>query len=143
MAPGARTEIIVFCSGKGGTGKTSLISALGYALGRSGHSVLLVDADRATDGLSLFMLGPEGMSQLESFAQESTFTGLLAAFDRTGTVAPAPHRVDRLGAQDHEQSYEVLISDRNIYGDAPDPAQPAGAMSVLSNEKPPRESTST
>jgi MinD-like ATPase involved in chromosome partitioning or flagellar assembly len=127
MAPGARTEIIVFCSGKGGTGKTSLISALGYALGRSGHSVLLVDADRATDGLSLFMLGPEGMSQLESFAPESTFTGLLAAFDRTGTVAPAPHRVDRLGAQDHEQSYEVLISDRNIYGDAPDPAQPAGA----------------
>jgi MinD-like ATPase involved in chromosome partitioning or flagellar assembly len=126
-APGSRTEIIVFCSGKGGTGKTSLISALGYALGRSGHNVLLVDADRATDGLSLFMLGPEGMSQLESFAQESTFTGLLAAFDRTGVVAPAPHRVDRLGTQDHELSYEVLISDRYIYGDAPDTVRPTGS----------------
>jgi MinD-like ATPase involved in chromosome partitioning or flagellar assembly len=123
----SRTEVIVFCSGKGGTGKTSLISALGYALGQSGHRVLLVDADRATDGLSLFMLGPEGMSQLNTFVPESTFTGLLAAHEKTGVMAPQPHRIDRLGVHDHRLSYDAIISDRNIYGDAPESTAPAGA----------------
>jgi MinD-like ATPase involved in chromosome partitioning or flagellar assembly len=127
MSSSTRTEVIVFCSGKGGTGKTSLISALGYALGQSGHRVLLVDADRATDGLSLFMLGPEGMSQLTAFVPESTFTGLLAAHEKTGVMAPQPHRIDRLAEHDHRLSYEAIISDRNLYGDAADALQSSGA----------------
>jgi len=54
-----RTEIIAVASGKGGTGKTIILASLGYALQQSGHRVLFVDADTATDGLSLFLLGPQ------------------------------------------------------------------------------------
>ena len=123
--PAHHTEVIVFCSGKGGTGKTSLISALGYALRWSGHRVLFVDADRATDGLSLFVLGPEGRDQLASFAPQSTFTGLLDRFDRTGGMEPAPHAVHR--TRDHGLSYDVIISDRYLYGDAPKSERPTGS----------------
>jgi MinD-like ATPase involved in chromosome partitioning or flagellar assembly len=123
--PARHTEVIVFCSGKGGTGKTSLISALGYALRWSGHRVLFIDADRATDGLSLYVLGPQGRDQLVSFAPESTFTGLLDRFDRTGEMDPRPHTVHR--TQDHGVSYDVVISDRYLYGDAPRSERPTGS----------------
>ena len=123
--PAHHTEVIVFCSGKGGTGKTSLISALGYALRWAGHRVLFVDADRATDGLSLFVLGPQGRDQLASFAPESTFTGMLDRFDRTGEMDPKPHTVHR--TQDHGLSYDVVISDRYLYGDAPLSERPHGS----------------
>ncbi len=120
-----RTEVIVFCSGKGGTGKTSLISALGYALRSSGHRVLFVDADRATDGLSLFVLGPEGREQLANFAPESTFTGLLDRHEKTGAMQPKAHSVHR--TRDHGLSYDVIISDRYLYGDAPQSERPYGS----------------
>jgi len=122
-----RTEVIVFCSGKGGTGKTSLISALGFALRTSGHRVLFVDADRATDGLSLFVLGPEGRDQLASFEPASTFTGLLEEYERTGTMRPLPRSVHR--TRDHGLSYDVIISDRFLYGDSP-LSSPTGAASI-------------
>jgi len=122
-----RTEVIVFCSGKGGTGKTSLISALGFALRTSGHRVLFVDADRATDGLSLFVLGPEGRDQLASFEPASTFTGLLEEVERTGTMQPQPRTVHR--TRDHGLSYDVIISDRFLYGDSP-LSSPTGAASI-------------
>jgi cellulose biosynthesis protein BcsQ len=122
-----RTEVIVFCSGKGGTGKTSLISALGFALRTSGHRVLFVDADRATDGLSLFVLGPEGRDQLASFEPASTFTGLLEECERTGTMRPLPRTVHR--TRDHGLSYDVIISDRFLYGDGPLSSQ-TGAASI-------------
>lgn len=122
-----RTEVIVFCSGKGGTGKTSLISALGFALRTSGHRVLFVDADRATDGLSLFVLGPEGRDQLASFEPASTFTGLLEEHERTGAMRPLPRSVHR--TRDHGLSYDVIISDRFLYGDSP-LSSPTGAASI-------------
>jgi cellulose biosynthesis protein BcsQ len=69
-----QTEIIVTASGKGGTGKTLLLASLGYALQRSGHKVLFVDADTATDGLSLFLLGPRGWEQAATCAGRPNYT---------------------------------------------------------------------
>jgi MinD-like ATPase involved in chromosome partitioning or flagellar assembly len=54
-------EIIAITSGKGGSGKTIVTASLGFALTRVGHRVLMIDADTATDGLSLFLLGPQGV----------------------------------------------------------------------------------
>jgi len=113
----SKTEVIAFCSGKGGTGKTSLIAALGYALSYSGHRVLMVDADRATDGFSLFILGPEGTSQVEAFAQQSTFGGILSHYASTGSLAVSAHQVHRLGPGEHDLSYEAIISGKGLYGD--------------------------
>src|SRR5438067_2196409 len=104
------TEVMAFVSGKGGTGKTSLISALGYALTNSGHRVLMIDADRATDGFSLFILGPRGMNQLEDYNPQSTFTGILEHFEHTRTIEAKPRIVNRSGDNDHAQSYQAIIS---------------------------------
>lgn len=47
--------IIAFVSGKGGVGKTSIVANLGAALVNTGKSVLLVDADFFTRGLTFLM----------------------------------------------------------------------------------------
>ncbi|MDP6667301.1 MAG: P-loop NTPase [Dehalococcoidia bacterium] len=69
------TEIIAVCSGKGGTGKTVIASCLGYALSSTGHSTLYVDTDTATDGLSLFLLGPNGVKRQAEVTRAQTLPG--------------------------------------------------------------------
>ncbi|MGV2169213.1 AAA family ATPase [Agrobacterium sp. 16-172Ci] len=46
---------IAVVSGKGGSGKTLLATAMGVELAESGHSVVLVDADLGTAGLSYYL----------------------------------------------------------------------------------------
>jgi MinD-like ATPase involved in chromosome partitioning or flagellar assembly len=112
----SKTEIIAIASGKGGTGKTLITACLGYSLIMSGHKVLLIDADPATDGLSLFLLGPSGMGQIHQFGTINTFTGALRHFQETREIHYAPHPIHRKGTDDHGVSYEALISGRSLYG---------------------------
>jgi TonB family protein len=119
-------ELIAFASGKGGTGKTLLASCLGYALIKSGHRVLMIDADPATDGLSLFLLGKNGMRQINSFEAVNTFTGALLQFQQTGELKFEPRRIHRIGTNqqgDHGISYDALISGKYIYGDSYSPSE--------------------
>lgn len=116
-------EIIAIASGKGGTGKTVIAACLAYALVQAGHRVLMIDADTATDGLSLFMLGPNGMNQIndpvDPFLPENTFTGMLRRFADKGELVFTPRRINRTGTEGHEVEYEALISGKNAYGDLP------------------------
>lgn len=118
------TEIIAVASGKGGTGKTLVVACLGYALTRTGHKVLMIDSDTATDGLSLFLLGLQGTDQgrsahreFDDFGADNTFAELLAAYDSTGAMTPVPHSINRSASLDHGVIYDALISGRTIYGD--------------------------
>jgi chromosome partitioning protein len=113
-----KTEIIAFCSGKGGAGKTLFASCLGFALRRSGHKVLMIDGDPATDGLSLFLLGPKGMDQISTFLPENTFTGILRKYQADRGLSYKPRNIFRSGPEDHEVDYEALISGRGLYGEA-------------------------
>src|SRR5689334_42891 len=108
------TEVIAFSSGKGGTGKTSVIAALGYALTYSGHKVLMIDTDRATDGFSLFILGPHGMNQVGDFKQQNTFAGVIQKFERTHAIDVDPRIINRSGQNDHDLSYHAIISTRDL-----------------------------
>jgi MinD-like ATPase involved in chromosome partitioning or flagellar assembly len=113
-------EIIAFASGKGGTGKTLMASCLGYALVRAKQRVLLVDADPATDGLSLFLLGTHGTRQIGTFDEANTFVGILRRFRETETIEFQPRRINRSESNElggHGVIYEVLISGRGMYGD--------------------------
>jgi MinD-like ATPase involved in chromosome partitioning or flagellar assembly/photosystem II stability/assembly factor-like uncharacterized protein len=112
-----KTEVIAFGSGKGGTGKTLIASSLGYALTFSGHKVLMIDADPATDGLSLFLLGQSGLDQIKEFEPRNTFIGLLEGYKRDGQLIYEPRRINRVGKDDHGITYEALISGRGLYGD--------------------------
>jgi MinD-like ATPase involved in chromosome partitioning or flagellar assembly len=115
--PNVLTEVIAFSSGKGGTGKTSIIGALGYALTYSGHSVLMIDADRATDGLSLFVLGPDGMNQIAGFNPQNTFSGIVEAFETSRGINAQPLRINRSPEKDHGLFYQAIISGKDLYGD--------------------------
>ncbi|MDO8628082.1 MAG: cell division ATPase MinD, partial [Candidatus Diapherotrites archaeon] len=48
-------KVIAFISGKGGTGKTTVVSNLGISLARAGFSVCMVDTDIAMANLSLVL----------------------------------------------------------------------------------------
>jgi MinD-like ATPase involved in chromosome partitioning or flagellar assembly/uncharacterized protein YjbI with pentapeptide repeats len=114
-----KTEIIALASGKGGTGKTLIASCLGYALIRGGQRVLMIDGDPATDGLSLFLLGPKGTKQISTFEPKNTFTGILSEFQNTGSLSFESRTIHRTGPGDHGIPYEAIISGRGLYGDDP------------------------
>jgi MinD-like ATPase involved in chromosome partitioning or flagellar assembly len=121
-----KTEIIAIASGKGGTGKTVVTACLGYALTRAGHRTLMVDSDLATNGLSLFLMGPEGIRRVKSVPLESTLRGILTKFQLTGIIDLKAHPINRkvapsLDAKEAGDSgviYQAIISDgESIYGD--------------------------
>lgn len=111
-------EIIAFCSGKGGTGKTITAACLGYALTKAGLRVLMVDADTGTDGLSLFLLGAQGLEQIGKFQESETVAGIMAQYETTKEILVEPKRINRdLYDDDHQIRYRVLISNKGLYGD--------------------------
>jgi cellulose biosynthesis protein BcsQ len=114
-----KTEIIAFCSGKGGTGKTLTCSCLGYALTRGGQNVLMIDGDPGTDGLSLFLLGQKGQEQVASFGVENTFIGALGSF-KEGSPRPFEPRLIHRRGEDHGVSYNAVISGKGLYGEEQD-----------------------
>jgi MinD-like ATPase involved in chromosome partitioning or flagellar assembly len=111
------TELICLCSGKGGAGKTLFSSCLGYALTKVGLRVLMIDGDQGTAGLSLFLLGPTGMHQAESFGPLNTFSGVLDNYRRTGSLQFEPRKIFRNGPNDHGVTYDALISGTGLYGE--------------------------
>jgi cellulose biosynthesis protein BcsQ len=113
-------EIIAFASGKGGTGKTLMVSCLAYALVRAGQRVLVIDGDPATDGISLFLLGKQGFRQVSSFEDVNTFSGCLHIFRKTKQIVCEPRRIHRSESHDlggHGVSYDAIISRKGLYGD--------------------------
>ena len=113
-------EIIAFASGKGGTGKTLMVSCLGYALLKAGQRVLLIDGDPATDGISLFLLGKQGFLQVSTFEDGNTFSGCLRTFRETRKIVCEPRRIHRSESHElggHGISYDVVISRKELYGD--------------------------
>jgi cellulose biosynthesis protein BcsQ len=112
----SKTEVIAVASGKGGTGKTLILASLGYALIKAGHDVLMIDADPATNGLSLFLLGPEGWDSVGKNPPTQTFTSILAKYRSDHNIRVVSYRVDRLGSHDHGVSYETILSGKGLYG---------------------------
>jgi MinD-like ATPase involved in chromosome partitioning or flagellar assembly len=114
---GKKTEIIAFSSGKGGTGKTLIATCLGYALTKIGLRVLMIDSDTATDGLSLYLLGPAGLDKVKDFPLGSTLTGILRQYKEQGNFQFQPWKINRSLKEDHGVIYEAIISGRQLYGD--------------------------
>jgi cellulose biosynthesis protein BcsQ len=114
---GRKTEIIAFSSGKGGTGKTLIATCLGYALTKIGLRVLMIDSDTATDGLSLYLLGPGGVDKVKEFPLGSTLTGIMHQYKEQGNFQFKPWKINRSLQTDHGVIYEAIISGRQLYGD--------------------------
>src|SRR5829696_9545438 len=121
-----KTEIIAFSSGKGGTGKTLIVTCLGYALTKIGLRVLMIDSDIATDGLSLYLLGPAGVDKVKEIPPNSTLTGILRQYKEQGDVQFIPWKINRSLPSDHGVIYDAIISGKQIYGDRFDSSRNEG-----------------
>ena len=133
-----KTEILCVCSGKGGVGKTLFASCLGFALTRAGLRVLMIDGDLATDGLSLFLLGPDGKDNMASFEPPNTLAGVINHYSATGKLKFGVRQVYRNGPHDHGVVYDTLISGRYLYGQESLTANPqANANLAQEGSQPP------
>lgn len=146
-------EIINIVGGKGGTGKTLVAICLGYALIRSGHKVLLIDADPGTDGLTHYLLGDIEPGELKNFRFKNTFLCMLDSiaefikknptikfkgndidfnFDHA-YISFNPLEVNR--EDDHGVSYQVITSDDRRMEDYPRNSRNSFAACSLTEEQ--------
>ncbi len=135
MKSARNPEVITVASGKGGTGKTLLLVSLGYALLKSGHRVLFVDFDLATEGLSHFILGENGVRAIQSFDASNTVSGYVLASEADQNTGVHPRTINRGEKSDQEIIYEAIISGRGIYGDDVDKLQDDDGVSPSKKRK--------
>jgi cellulose biosynthesis protein BcsQ len=125
-----KTEIVSVVSGKGGAGKTILAATLAFALRVSGHRVLLIDADRGTEGLSLFLLGPTGLEEIQKIPVSQTLYGLIQEYEDRRRIDVQAYRLNRrdhklpLPHVEHGVFYEAIITGPGLYGEPSDVATP-------------------
>jgi cellulose biosynthesis protein BcsQ len=70
-------QVFAFVSAKGGSGKTLLTATAAYLLRKVGKSVLLIDTDFSTRGLTLFLMGPESRERHMVVKPEHSLSGIL------------------------------------------------------------------
>jgi MinD-like ATPase involved in chromosome partitioning or flagellar assembly len=75
--------IVTFISGKGGSGKTVTCSAIGRFLAHLGFSVLMVDTDASTNGLTMLFL-----SEVNKMKREASYAA--GIFDGEEILTPVP-----------------------------------------------------
>lgn len=108
-------EIITMVSGKGGTGKTLFVACLAYALQEAGQRVCLVDTDLATQGLSLFILGPGAERGTSRLKEENSLFHMVRQWGEDSRQLPVPKEADRGDNEDHGTSYQLIISNKQFY----------------------------
>ena len=78
------TKIIVVASGKGGTGKTSLVAGVSAALASAGKKVLVIDGDSGLRNLDIVL----GMSDRVVFSYADVASGMVT-LDEAAVKHPA------------------------------------------------------
>jgi MinD-like ATPase involved in chromosome partitioning or flagellar assembly len=110
-----KSETISVVSGKGGTGKTLVVASLAYALQKAGQKVCLIDTDFATQGLSLFILGPGAERGTARLAEENSLYHMIQKWEESSHQLPRPKGADRFGEKDHDMSYQLIVSNKQFY----------------------------
>jgi flagellar biosynthesis protein FlhG len=101
----AATRAISITSGKGGVGKTNIVANIGYELSRSGHEVLILDAD----------LGLGNLDILLGLAPKYNLSHVITGEKRIGdVVVEGPGRMKILPAASGIQELTQLSRDQKI-----------------------------
>ncbi len=100
---------LTICSGKGGTGKTTISANLGVALAQFGKNVVIIDADIEMANLELIM-GLEGVKTTlhHVLAGEASISEAIYEGPAGVKVVPAGISLDTLRKADPERLDEVL-----------------------------------
>lgn len=107
-------EAITFVSSKGGTGKTIIAASFAYALRMSARSVVIVDTDFATRGMSLFLLANAIDSETVSLTPENCLADMILGGRDPATIEP--RTIYRDGT-----TYDVVFTNSDVYeGGAPE-----------------------
>lgn len=89
MANKKETKVICFANNKGGSGKSTSCSNVGYALTTMGKKVLLIDGDMQLN-LSLSFLDEDTVLELAA-GEENLYYGIKNQKDLSGFVCPTPY----------------------------------------------------
>jgi cellulose biosynthesis protein BcsQ len=101
-------RVIAFASAKGGTGKTVLAASTALVLLRSGKSVLVIDSDFSTRGLSLFILGDILHTSDLLVRDEECLAEFFLSEVQLEEIRP--RRIDRSGIE-----YHILFSNKKLW----------------------------
>jgi cellulose biosynthesis protein BcsQ len=108
----SKGKVISFISGKGGVGKTTIASSLGYLLNEVGFRVLLIDADLFSHGLT-FLLSPK----LESIKKKK---GIIESIDDVSniTVIKSEYGIDYIASStDPREITSDIVSNVSNFSD--------------------------
>ncbi len=83
------SNVITFASSKGGSGKTTLTATIGSLLTELGYSVLLVDCDEATNGLTLLFIDKINDYPAVSGTPREDCFGVFDPYDHVGHYSDA------------------------------------------------------
>ncbi len=109
----SKCETISIASGKGGTGKTFIVTCLAYSLQNAGQRVCLIDTDFATQGLSLFILGRGAERGISKLIEENSLYHMVQNWNKSSGKLPTPKEADR--SYDHGISYKIILSNKQFY----------------------------
>ena len=105
LNPHQATKVLSVTSGKGGVGKTAVVANIGLGLARSGHKVLILDADLGLANIDV-VFGLTPLYNLNHF-----FSG---ESDLESIMVTGPHDIRILPAGSGLQSFIQLDSDHKL-----------------------------
>jgi chromosome partitioning protein len=106
------TEVIAIINNKGGVGKTTSVSGLGYSFGKKDKRVLLIDTDPQGNLTRAFGYEPKDKPQ------KSLYSALKASFDKTGehpcsfVVTTSYPNIDLLSGDDRLATIRTELESR-------------------------------
>lgn len=103
--PAAVTKVLSVSSGKGGVGKTAVVANIGLSLARSGHNVLVLDADLGLANIDV-VFGLTPPYNLNHFFADEV--------DLESIVVKGPYDISILPAGSGLQSFIQLDSDQKL-----------------------------
>lgn len=107
-------QVVSFVSAKGGTGKTILSASTAYLLGQAGMSVVVIDTDFSTRGISLFLLGTILESKDLHIRDENCLADSILNDLCVQEVSP-------ISIKREEGTYDVVLSNKEVWrGGVPD-----------------------
>ncbi len=104
----ALTRVLSITSGKGGVGKTNVVSNLAYLLSMSGKNVFILDADIGLANIDVMLgLAPEYNLQ-HVFSGEKTISDIVITGPGGMRILPASSGVQELAELTHDQKMYLL-----------------------------------
>jgi flagellar biosynthesis protein FlhG len=102
------TRIVAITSGKGGVGKTNIVANLGFALGKSGKRVLILDADLGLGNLDVLLGITPQFNLSHVISGEKKIGDILVEGPGKVTILPASSGVQELTQLTHDQRFKVI-----------------------------------